>query len=70
LRARLVEVERNGYRKPEKLTFADFAERWLHDYLPGGVWTPAVPAVARDLAALTPSPGGKVSAKVLVAAGT
>jgi integrase len=35
LRARLVDVERNGYRKPEKLTFADFAERWLSDYLPG-----------------------------------
>jgi integrase len=35
LRARLVEVERHGYRKPEKLTFADFAERWLNDYLPG-----------------------------------
>jgi integrase len=35
LRRRLVEVERNGYRKPERLTFADFAERWLTDYLPG-----------------------------------
>jgi integrase len=35
LRARLVEVERNGYRKPEKMTFAAFAERWLSDYLPG-----------------------------------
>jgi len=35
LRARLVEVERNGYRRPEKLTFAAFAERWLEDYLPG-----------------------------------
>jgi integrase len=35
LRARLVEVERNGYRKPERLTFAAFAERWLTDYLPG-----------------------------------
>src|SRR5438094_4059869 len=35
LRARMVEVERNGYRKPERLTFADFAERWLTDYLPG-----------------------------------
>lgn len=35
LRARLVEVERNGYRRPEKLTFAEFAERWLNDYLPG-----------------------------------
>jgi integrase len=35
LRARVVEVERNGYRQPEKLTFAAFAERWLNDYLPG-----------------------------------
>jgi integrase len=35
LRARLVEVERDGYRRPEKLTFAAFAERWLADYLPG-----------------------------------
>jgi integrase len=32
---RLVDVEREGYRKPEKLTFAVFAERWLNDYLPG-----------------------------------
>jgi integrase len=35
LRRRLVDVEREGYRKPEKLTFAVFAERWLTDYLPG-----------------------------------
>jgi integrase len=35
LRARLVAVEREGYHKPEKLTFAAFAERWLTDYLPG-----------------------------------
>ena len=35
LRARLVAVERQGYRKPEKLTFAAFAERWLEEYLPG-----------------------------------
>jgi integrase len=34
LRRRLVDVEREGYRKPEKLTFAAFAERWLSDYLP------------------------------------
>jgi hypothetical protein len=34
LRKRLVDVERVGYRKPEKLTFAAFAERWLRDYLP------------------------------------
>jgi len=35
LRRRLVDVERAGYRKPERLLFADFAERWLGDYLPG-----------------------------------
>jgi integrase len=35
LRRRLVDVEREGYRKPEKLTFAVFAERWLEEYLPG-----------------------------------
>lgn len=35
LRRRLVDVEREGYRKPEKLTFAAFAERWLEEYLPG-----------------------------------
>jgi integrase len=34
LRRRLVDVEREGYRKPEKLTFAAFSERWLRDYLP------------------------------------
>lgn len=35
LRRRLVDVEREGYRHPEKLTFAEFAERWLSEYLPG-----------------------------------
>ncbi len=35
LRRRLVDVEREGYRKPEKLTFAAFATRWLEEYLPG-----------------------------------
>ena len=35
LRKRLVDVERDGYRKPERLTFADFAERWWREYLPG-----------------------------------
>ena len=34
LRRRLVDVERDGYRKPEKLSFAEFAERWLVEYLP------------------------------------
>ena len=34
LRRRLVDVERNGYRKPERITFAEFAERWFNDYLP------------------------------------
>jgi len=35
LRRRLVDVERAGYRAPDKLTFAEFAERWLSEYLPG-----------------------------------
>jgi integrase len=35
LRRRLVDVERDGYRKPEPLTFADFAQRWQSEYLPG-----------------------------------
>jgi len=35
LRRRLVDVERDGYRKPQKLTFSAFAERWLDEYLPG-----------------------------------
>ena len=35
LRRRLVDVEREGYQAPERLTFAVFAERWLSDYLPG-----------------------------------
>lgn len=35
LSRRLVDVERDGYRKPERLTFAAFSERWLSDYLPG-----------------------------------
>jgi integrase len=35
LRRRLVDVERDGYQQPDKTTFATFAERWLHDYLPG-----------------------------------
>jgi integrase len=34
LRRRLVDVEREGYRKPQKIAFAVFAERWLEDYLP------------------------------------
>jgi integrase len=35
LRRRLVDVERDGYRKPERTLFADFAQDWLNDYLPG-----------------------------------
>ncbi len=35
LRKRLVDVEREGYRKPERLSFAEFAERWLTEHLPG-----------------------------------
>jgi integrase len=35
LRRRLVDIERDGYRKPEPITFAAYAQRWLDDYLPG-----------------------------------
>lgn len=35
LRRRLVDVEREGYTRPQELTFAEFAERWLTEYLPG-----------------------------------
>jgi integrase len=35
LRRRLVDVERDGYRKPEELTLAGFAARWQEEYLPG-----------------------------------
>ena len=35
LRRRLVDVERDGYTHPEKITFQQFAKRWLTDYLPG-----------------------------------
>ena len=35
LRRRLVDVERDGYQKPQKLSFTAFSERWLEEYLPG-----------------------------------
>jgi integrase len=35
LRRRLVDVERDGYQKPEKLTLSQFAIRWRDEYLPG-----------------------------------
>lgn len=35
LRRRLVDVEREGYVAPEKVTLAEFCERWLSEYLPG-----------------------------------
>ena len=35
LRRRLVDVERDGYRAPEKIRFEEFADRWLAEYLPG-----------------------------------
>jgi integrase len=35
LRARLTDVERDGYRKPERLTFAAFADRFVDEHLPG-----------------------------------
>lgn len=35
LRRRLVDVERDGYQKPQRLTFQAFSDRWLTEYLPG-----------------------------------
>ena len=35
LRRRLVDVERDGYRRPERLTLHAFSQRWLEEYLPG-----------------------------------
>ncbi len=35
LRRRLVDVEREGYVQPEKVTLAEFCARWLTEYLPG-----------------------------------
>ncbi len=35
LRSRIVDVERDGYQKPTKVTFANFAQQWLEEYLPG-----------------------------------
>jgi integrase len=35
LRRRLVDVERDGYVAPERVTLAEFCERWLSAYLPG-----------------------------------
>ncbi len=35
LRARLVAVERDGYRKPEPLTVEAFAKRFVDEHLPG-----------------------------------
>ncbi len=35
LRRRLVDVERDGYQAPTKTSFADFAERWATEHLPG-----------------------------------
>jgi Phage integrase, N-terminal SAM-like domain len=35
LGVRLAAVERERYRKPQRVTFAEFAERWEREYLPG-----------------------------------
>lgn len=35
LRRRLVDVERDGYHRPQRLTFQAFTQRWLTEYLPG-----------------------------------
>jgi integrase len=34
LRRRMVDVERDGFRKPERILFGDFARSWFRDYLP------------------------------------
>ncbi len=34
LHRRLVDVERDGYRKPQELTLAAFAERWQTEHCP------------------------------------
>jgi integrase len=34
LRHALTDVEREGYRQPDKLTFREFADRWLEEHLP------------------------------------
>lgn len=34
LRRRLVDVERDGFRKPERILFGDFARTWFRDYMP------------------------------------
>ncbi len=34
LRRRLVDVERDGFRKPERVRFDHFARSWFNDYLP------------------------------------
>jgi integrase len=35
LGVRLAAVERERYRRPQRVTFAEFAERWEREYLPG-----------------------------------
>ena len=35
LRERLVDVTRDGYRHPDKTTFAGFADKWVTEHLPG-----------------------------------
>ena len=35
LRRRIVDIERSGYVHPEKITLAQFSERWTNEYMPG-----------------------------------
>jgi integrase len=49
LRRRLVDVERDGYIAPERLTLADFCERWLTDHLPGRALKPTTIASYRQM---------------------
>ena len=34
LRHALTDIERDGYREPDKLAFREFADRWLDEHLP------------------------------------
>jgi hypothetical protein len=40
LRERLVRVERKGYRRPQRLTFATYAETWLEEAQRRRGWKP------------------------------
>ena len=51
LRRRLVDIEREGYVHPEKITLQAFSERWLTEYLPGRQLKPTTVAGYRQMLA-------------------